>query len=59
MKFYSYPKWATYIAMESDNKWYAYEHRPNFNQGSWIYEGHREEVHLIQYETLGPIKGRV
>lgn len=37
MKFYHIPEWAMYIAMESDGKWYAFEHRPNINQGSWIY----------------------
>lgn len=56
MKFYHIPKWATYIAMESDGKWYAFEHRPNINQGSWIYEGKREEVYPVIYETLGPVK---
>lgn len=58
MKFYHIPEWATYIAMESDGKWYAFEHRPNINQGSWIYEGKREEVYPVIYETLGPVKSK-
>ena len=39
MKFYSIPKWATYIAYDNDDKGgYAFEYRPNINQGSWVYE---------------------
>lgn len=58
MKFYHIPEWATYIAMESDGKWYAFENRPNINKGSWSYEGKREEVYPVIYETLGPVKQR-
>ena len=44
--------------MDSDNKWYAYENRPNLREGSWEYEGKREEVYPVIYETLGPVKKR-
>lgn len=59
MKFYYIPKWATYIAYDGDDRhWYAYECRPNLHEGTWIYEGKREEVYPHLIETLGPIKGR-
>lgn len=59
MKFYSIPKWATYIAYDNDDKvWYAFEHRPNINQGSWMYEGRIEEVYPYIMDTLGAVKGK-
>ena len=57
MKFKFIPKWATYIAYCSENRgWYAYEERPNLHEGSWIYEGKREEVYPELLTTLGPVK---
>lgn len=60
MKFYGYPKWATYIAYDSFEKaWFAFEYRPNLHQGRWIYEGRREEVYPVEMDTLGPIRRKV
>ena len=57
MKFNVIPKWATYIAYYNYNRcWYAFEYRPNLNEGSWIYEGKREEVYPELLTTLGPVK---
>lgn len=58
MKFKYIPSWSTYIAMDSDSKWYAYENRPNLREGSWEYEGKREEVYPELLTTLGAIKGK-
>ena len=59
MKFKVIPKWATYIAYDNYNRcWYAFEYRPNLNEGSWIYEGKREEVYPELLTTLGPVKRR-
>lgn len=59
MKFYHIPKWAKWIAYDTgDRRWYAFQYRPNSNEGSWFYEGKREEVIPLQYETLAPVKSK-
>lgn len=57
MKFYHIPKWATYIAMERNGRWYAFEYRPNLHNDEWVHEGRKEEVHLHLMDTLGAVKG--
>lgn len=57
MKFYHIPKWATYIAMERDGRWYAFEYRPNLHNDEWVHEGRKEEVHPHLMDTLGAVKG--
>lgn len=56
MKFYSIPRWATYIAQDRNGKWYAFEYRPNLHNDEWVYEGKREEVYPHLMDTLGPVK---
>lgn len=55
MKFYTVPKWATYIALDYDRKWYAYKNRPSLEKGEWIYRGKREEVFPVLLDSLKPI----
>ena len=57
MKFDYIPKWATYIAMERNGRWYAFEYRPNLHNDEWAHEGRKEEVHPHLMDTLGAVKG--
>lgn len=55
IKFYSIPKWAKYISQNKEGKWYAYDHKPEWDRGNWCFNGLQREVFPIISSTLNVV----